>query len=327
MKRGLITWDKGEVPPSVFETRIDAFREVLGRRGLPAGVVYSDLWRSTPARSLQNFMPYFNRALLVVGIEGSTTLLCGLSPRVYQWIQSVTPITDVRSCKNFAGDLENLAAERNWSRIGILDEAGLPFDMHAGLMNSHLELVDVEAGALECPLLDDTEIAMRRRSVAIARIVLESEIGYGAGRRDHELVGRLETSLRAAGAEDLIVLIAHASHSPGPATGRSLEDEYAVSVAVEYRGHWSRITRAHGPDARVRLLAQRFNDALGRTGEELGPAIIVEELSGPYPYRVVDHSAIRPGMLAALHVTAAGAGPHLVYGDTCRASVDGWTLL
>jgi len=86
MKRGLITWDHSEIPPAVFESRIDAFREVLGRHHLEAGVVYSDLWRSNPVRSLQNFMPYFNRALLVVPGRGRIILICGLSPWVYKRI-------------------------------------------------------------------------------------------------------------------------------------------------------------------------------------------------------------------------------------------------
>ena len=59
MKRGLITWDKSEIPPEVFQRRIDLVRGVLKQRELSALVVYSDLWRSNQARFFSNFMPVF----------------------------------------------------------------------------------------------------------------------------------------------------------------------------------------------------------------------------------------------------------------------------
>jgi hypothetical protein len=50
MKRGLITWDKLEIPPDVFRRRVELVRRVLAERDLPALVVYSELWRSNQAR-------------------------------------------------------------------------------------------------------------------------------------------------------------------------------------------------------------------------------------------------------------------------------------
>ena len=326
MKRGLIVWDRNEVPPAIFHRRIDAFRRVLRHRGLPACVVYSDLWRSNRVRSLQNFMPYFNRALLVIPVEGPTTLICGLSPRVYKWIQSVTPIVDIRPGRNFAATLESLATEREWNRLGVLDEAGLPFDMHAGLMNTHLELIDVEAEAVACPQFDSTEIAMRRKSAAMARIVLQAEIGYGVGRTGCELAGRLERGLRRAGAEDLVVLIGHTGRAPRPATGQNLEDEYSVSLALEYRGHWTRISRCHAPEVRMRALTERFDRTLNKKPEELDPGVVVEDLSGGDPYTSVDRGAVHAGGLWALHLVDDRSA-HMVHGDTCLATPDGWDLL
>ena len=58
MKRGLITWDKTEISPAVFERRVTRLREVIGRAELPAVVVYSELWRSNQGRFFANYMPY-----------------------------------------------------------------------------------------------------------------------------------------------------------------------------------------------------------------------------------------------------------------------------
>ena len=45
MKRGLITWDKTELPPSAFEARLALVRQHLVSKDLPALVVYTDVWR------------------------------------------------------------------------------------------------------------------------------------------------------------------------------------------------------------------------------------------------------------------------------------------
>src|SRR5437773_7046025 len=55
MKRGLITWDSSEIPPAVFNGRLDGVRRALKERDLPALVIYSDMWRSNQARFFFEF--------------------------------------------------------------------------------------------------------------------------------------------------------------------------------------------------------------------------------------------------------------------------------
>src|ERR1039457_35892 len=96
MKRGLIQWDRAELPEAAFETRLGRVRAVLTGRDLPALLVYSDVWRSNQGRFLSNFMPYWNRSLILIPADQAPVLLCGLSPRVYPWIRSVTVFDEVR---------------------------------------------------------------------------------------------------------------------------------------------------------------------------------------------------------------------------------------
>jgi hypothetical protein len=242
VKRGLITWDKSELPPAVFEERIARVRRVLAERNLAALVVYSELWRSNQARFFSNYMPYFNRALLVIPNDQPSTLLCGLSPRVYGWIRSVTTIEDVRPAGNFAKPLFELAGERKWSRIGALDFPQFPYDIHKALGGGPLDVADVESAAVFNPADDATEVAMRKKALEMARQILQEEMPKAVGWMDHRFVGQLERRFRRAGAEDLIVLVTNGDTVPAPPCGARLEAGYSVSVAVEYRGHWARLT-------------------------------------------------------------------------------------
>src|SRR5205823_4509343 len=187
-KRGLITWDKAEIPPTVFEQRIDRVRRVLAERDLPVLAVYSELWRSNPARFFSNYMPYFNRALLLVAREFPETLLCGLSPRVYGWIRSVTTIEDVRPAGNFAKPLFEIAAERKWTRIGALDLEQFPYDIHKALHAGSLDVVNVDSNAVFKAAGDETELAMRRKAAALAIEILNEEMPIGVGVVDHHFI-------------------------------------------------------------------------------------------------------------------------------------------
>ena len=160
-------------------------------------------------------MPYFNRALLIIPADQPVTLLCGLSPRVYGWIRSVTPIEDVRPAGNFAKPLLDMAAERGWSRIGMLDFPQFPYDLNRAIQAGNLEIINLS----DVPLCDDTELVMRRKTIAMAREFLEAELNVGVGKTDHEFVGRLERRFRAAGAEDLITLLTNGDGVPAPASG------------------------------------------------------------------------------------------------------------
>lgn len=229
MKRGLIAWDKAELPPEVFEARLSAARARLAERNLPALVIYSDLGRTAHARFYSNFMPYFNRAFLIVPREERPLLLCGLSPRVYPWIKSVTILEEIVHSPNLAHKLLDICGERQWDRVGMIDPGGLPYDLHLALQGK-LPIVEVPHTG------DQWEHAMELRAAQMAREGLDIEMPGAVGLLDHEFVGRLERRLRRAGAEDLIILL-----NDAPAKGETLAAGFTVNLALEYRGHWASV--------------------------------------------------------------------------------------
>jgi Xaa-Pro aminopeptidase len=239
MKRGLIIWDKAELPPSVFEARLAKARAALAKHDLPALLVYSDVWRSTEGRHLTNYMPYWNRSLIIIPREQPPILLCGLSPRVYPWIKSVTIFEEIRPASRLVPTLLQLCAEREWTKLGVLDLPRLPHEIHLPLVAS-----DVEASDVKLDLTDDAEIAMQRRAAEMARDILTVELPKGVGLTDYQFSGPLELAFRRAGAEDLVLLFGTGDSAPRPARGAMLGDKYSVAVALEYRGHWARVTQS-----------------------------------------------------------------------------------
>ena len=69
MKRGLVSWDKSELPPQELAARLATVHALAREEEVDALVLYSDVWRSNDARYLSNYMPYWNRAFVVVPRE------------------------------------------------------------------------------------------------------------------------------------------------------------------------------------------------------------------------------------------------------------------
>ncbi|HEX5421078.1 MAG TPA: hypothetical protein VFY39_13875 [Gammaproteobacteria bacterium] len=291
MKRGLITWDRAELPEAVFQSRLAKVRRALAGHDAPALLVYTDVARSDQARHFTNFMPYWNRSLAVIPCEGHPVLLCGLSPRVYPWIRSLTIFGEIRRAPRLVPALLELCSERAWNRIAVLDLPRFPHEVHLPLQESGLALAN-----LTLEIVDGAEIAMRRRAAEMARRVLAEALPSASGLSDWELSGRLERAFRRGGAEDLVLSFAADGSAPRPAHGRILGDAYSAAVAIEYRGHWAKVTRPRASADARQELATRFADALGR-GEGY-----VESLAD--------------GM-AAVQIDSRIDGERLFYGDTC----------
>jgi hypothetical protein len=300
MKRGWIAWDPTELPREAFDSRLKEIRRHLAARELSALAVYTDVWRSNRVRHFSNFMPYWNRAILVIPREYKPVLLCGLSPRVYPWIHSVTILEEILPSPNLAQRLLQLCTEKGWTRIGALDFTQFQYDLYTQLAAGPVQIAD-----LSIPLEPDQwELAMHRRAAEMAREGLAEEMPAAVGLTDHAFTGRLERRFRRAGAEDLIVLVSKGDTPPLPANGAILGESFSVSVALEYRGHWAKVVRspvAHAPS--LPADAQK------------------ENLSGLYPYET------GPAPVFAARWESGHNGRRVFYGDTYRQTIAGAELL
>jgi hypothetical protein len=303
MKRGWITWDQTELPRAAFRARLDLVWRNLAQRDLPALVVYTDIWRSNQARHFSNFMPYWNRALLLIPREEPPFLLCALSPRVYPWIRSVTVLDEIRPSPNLAQQLQQVCSEKGWKKIGVLGLRQLPYDLHKQIYAGEVEAVNVTLPSTP----DEWELSMYRRAAQMAREGLTEELSHGVGLSDHEFTGRLERLFRRAGAEDLVILLTNGLSAPAPARGETLGDDFSVALALEYRGHWVKLARSASSRDPVPL------------------RLHVENLSGSYPYE--PSGRLESQSILAVRFESQTGGVRRFHGDTYWSGSEGLQLL
>jgi hypothetical protein len=185
----------------------------------------------------------------------------------------------------------------------MLDHAGLPHDLFTELAAAEkLEIVDVPRDVVR-PEASESELAMHRRAASLARTVLEAEIAKGAsGLTDRVFTGRLERELRRAGAEDLFVLVSNGRAAPAPASGRLFDASSSASVALEYGGHWARVSR--------NVAGVTCSLPPGR-----GATLRLESLSEGSGWEGIADSV--PGRVISVQVEINSGGNRLFYGDTC----------
>ena len=318
MKRGWIHWNRTEMPPQAFEARLDRVQRLLVERELDALAVYSDVWCSNHARYFVNFMPYWDRSLLVIPREWKPLLLCGLSPRVYPWIRSVSVLDDIHHASNPGKQLSKFAAEKQWRRIGLLGRARWPQEILSPLGHGTVAWEDVPTAAVYEPGFDEWELAMRRRAASIARNVLIDEMSHGDEEEDHHFVGRLERAFRRAGAEDTVIHVTDGRTAPAPPRGGMFRDGCSVTAAVEYCGHWVRLSRPQTTFPVEESLHHRWEVLLRHIHEPAYAPCFAETLSGALPYESCDRFELLPGDLFALHTEFRAGSQRLFYGDSCR---------
>ena len=276
-------------------------------------------------------MPYWNRSLAIVPREGEPLLLCGLSPRVYPWIRSVTVLEDIRPSGNPACQLLDLAAEKQWKRVGVFDREHWPREIAEQLSSGPIEFQDVPPNGLFEPGNDEWEIAMRRRAAEMARSILATEIAAGSeehrGESDYQFAGRLERALRRAGAEDTAILLSDGHTVPAPPSGKAFREGSSVILALEYRGHWVRLSRPRVTADIGESLRSRWEALLRHVREPAYSPCYTETLSGPLPYETCDRFGLSAGDLFAVHKEFRAGEQRLFYGDTCRFSEAGAELL
>ncbi len=270
MRRGLISWSRDEVSPSVLERRVACLQEQMRAAGLGVVLIYTSFARPSAAAWLTHFVPYWNEALLVVFPTGAPVLLAAFSKRVHDWIRSVSHLGEVRSAPDLGRAAAAFLKERppESPRIGVLELDALPWHVAEPIMKSEYGRAVVDATGL----FAEAEIRLARHAATIAVQAFKA-IPTGA-KRASELLSVLEGSARLAGAEEVLPRLApdlRADATLCRLEGDALLGErYAVELSVAYKATWVRITRCISTQAvppSWRGAADRFVETVERLNE------------------------------------------------------------
>ena len=322
MRRGLISWSRDEVPPSVLERRVARLQEQMRAAELGVVLIYTSFARPSAVAWLTHFVPYWNEALLVVLPTEAPVLLAAFSKRVHDWIRSVSHLGEVRSAPDLGRAAAAFLKERppEPSRIGVLELDALPWPVAEPIMKSEYGGAVVDATDLFASIrqpADEAEIRLARRAATIA--VQAFKAIPTAAKTASELLSVLERSTRLDGAEEVLPRLAPDLRAD--ATLRRLEgdallgERYAVELSVAYKATWVRITRCvstqavppswRGAADRFVEIAERLNEA-NLSLEPKNAAWTLETCRGSPPLSIVatgetpSPSALPGGSLACL---------------------------
>jgi len=277
MRRGLISWSRDEVPPSVLEGRVARLQEQMRAAELGVALIYTSFARPSAVAWLTHFVPYWNEALLVVFPTGAPVLLAAFSKRVHDWIRSVSHLGEVRSAPDLGRAAAAFLKERPPEplRIGVLELDALPWPVAEPIMKSEYGRAVVDATDLFAAIrqpADEVEIRLARRAATIAVKAFKA-IPTGA-KRASELLSLLERSARLAGAEEVLPRLApdlRADATLCRFEGDALLGErYAIELSVAYKATCVRITRCvstHAVPPSWRDAADRFVETVERLNE------------------------------------------------------------
>lgn len=235
MKRGLSTRDVAHTTDDLLRDRQRPIREALERRGLDAAVISSDISTGGDIAYLTHLTLYWSTSLLVIGADGATIFLPGLSPRTENWFGETGLFDEVRSGTDQVGALADLAAAHGYRRLGLVDRERFPQELLRALeTDPRYETEDIGAIVREArvvpdePALADLRAASDLITGALERLADELDGGASpcAAAADAEFV------IRSGGAWDASVASAPAGEAVGVRIRAQLRDAWVAAETV-----------------------------------------------------------------------------------------------
>jgi Xaa-Pro aminopeptidase len=330
MRRGLISWSKTELPPSVLDARVARVQSAMAAAGVDALALYSDPARSSGAAWLTGFVPYWNRGVVVLQRGSKPILFTGMSNRVHGWIKTNAHLEAVNYSIKIGADVAKLVTEQKAGAvIAVPDINSVPSGILDGMSAHGASVIDGTSLLAKLRTAPDaTELTFAFKAAAIARAALAKATAVEAD--GATLVGLVDGEARRLGAEEVYVgLAADLSKSrtmlrlEGTATLGAI---FALRLSVAYKSVWVRMTRTLARDqaasSEIAAATERFATAvssLPRLDAMTFPSWLVEGCRTTQPLEPLagsmlsDGSKSAPGSYVSVQATIETAsGPVLI---------------
>jgi hypothetical protein len=330
MRRGLISWSKTELPPSVLDARVARMQSAMATAGVDALALYSDPARSSGAAWLTGFVPYWNRGVIVLPRGGKPILLTGMSNRVHGWIKNNSHLETVTYSTKIGADVAKLVTERKAGAvIAVPDIGSVPGGILDGMSADGASVIDGTSLLAKLRTAPDaTELAFAFKAASIARAALAKATAIESD--GATLVGLVDGEARRLGAEEVYVGLA-ADLSKSRAMLRlegtvKLEATFALRLSVAYKSVWVRMTRTLARDQAVTAEIIAATERLAATVSSLPrldamtfPSWLIEGCRTTQPLEPLagtmlsDRAEIAPGSYVSVQATIeTGQGPVLI---------------
>jgi Xaa-Pro aminopeptidase len=290
LKRGCSTWDPKQVPPEVFQSRVDIVRKEMARQNLDALVIYGDNYSFADLCYLTNYFPKVRGGIAVVPRDGAVSMLLNIGSRDVPFAKTLTWVEDVRASNQVGSDGAKLIKEKGFekAKIGLVDSGqGFPLPQFEE-MKGALPRVDWMA----CPsMIRPLRLVKSARELAAMRDAgrVLNEICSEAGkfitpeRKEYEIVADIDRLARDKGAEDIRILTGEKRLNP-PSFKQSASpgNHWAVYLAMQHERYWVEAGRTYllSKDAKIQAAYEKAQEIVAQMAAHLKPggtATAIEE--------------------------------------------------
>jgi hypothetical protein len=255
MRRGLMRWDKDELPKDALIQRRARLRAAMQRDRLDGLLIYTNLVRPSAVCWITGFTPYWIDSLLLVPQDGPPILATALSKRVADWVRSTSFLDEIINTPRPGAAIGQRLAGNGARRVGVLELDALPAGLYDDLVAAApaIEMGDATEAFASCRRpIDGVERKLIARADALAHAALDQpqlESAKEAG----ELAGVVEKHARLNAAEEAYIAVAPDLDADRRlirvTRGVPLGRRFAVQASIAYKGCWVRRTRTFARDS------------------------------------------------------------------------------
>ncbi len=251
LKRGCSTWDPKQVPPEVFQGRLNAMREQIARRNLDALVIYGDNYSFADLCYLTNYFPKVRGGIAVVPRDGAISMLLNIGSRDVPFAKTLTWVDDVRASNQVGSDAAKLLKEKGLAKtkIGLMDSGqGFPLlqleEMKSSLPEVSWENCDSLLQPLRLVKTSQELTAMREAGHLLQEVCAGAEKFIRPGRKEYEIVADIDRLARDKGAEDIRILAGEKRlNPPSFKQAANLGSHWAIYLSIQHERYWAEAGR------------------------------------------------------------------------------------
>jgi Xaa-Pro dipeptidase len=199
-------------------TRLKMVVKSLNQKGLNGLIIYSggacNILRPSFLQYLCEYRPLKSNNAAIISRNGDIVLLVEPSWDTIR-VAKNSWVSDVRGSSDFLRDLRNIMKEFNITgSVGLINSKEMTYDLYSVVKNQ--ADIQVSDTIIEEIARDKTEkeIDGIRKVAGIADKGFEALLQYTRiGIREYELVAEMEFAMRAAGADDIFILLSSGKHN------------------------------------------------------------------------------------------------------------------